>query len=84
MKFSIFTGEKKSLYIAWASFRNVYVLDSASQTQKIVLETELNQLLEIGRHPNIIDLIGYGFIDGKLLSKHFATPYFIYLFLSLV
>ena len=22
MKFSIFTGEKKSLYIAWANFRN--------------------------------------------------------------
>ena len=36
------------------------------------METELNQLLEIGRHPNIIDLIGYGFIDGKLLSKQFV------------
>ena len=26
MKFSIFTGEKKSLYIAWASFHNVCLL----------------------------------------------------------
>ena len=36
------------------------------------MEEELKQLVEIGKHPNIVGLIGYGIRDGNSL---FALPF---------
>ena len=46
--------------------------DSTSLQERAVLEEELKQLVEIGKHPNIVGLIGYGIRDGNSL---FALPF---------
>ena len=44
----------------------LFFLDNASASETGTIEVELKQLVEIGQHPNIINLIGWGFIEGKL------------------
>ena len=57
MKFSIFTGEKKSLYIAWASFRNGFEISVTGKDMrgKLYMNT-LKQIVIRGANNKIISL----------------------------
>lgn len=43
-------------------------LDSASDDERKSMKEELDQMLNVGPHPNIIGLYGSVFYDGRLLA----------------
>ena len=69
VKYSTFDGTIRfSLILSWLHlYQQLVLTDAADQEQRLALIRELETLIHVGRHPNIVSLVGACTFQGIVL-----------------
>ena len=69
IKYSAFEGTIK-LILSWLHlYQQLVLTDAADQEQRLALIRELETLIHVGRHPNIVSLVGACTFEGMVLCS---------------
>ena len=71
VKYSTFDGTIRfSLILSWLHlYQQLVLTDAADQEQRLALIRELETLIHVGRHPNIVSLVGACTFEGMVLCS---------------